>query len=68
MTDPVDRLLCTHAVRLNRNANAAGEGLEELRQAGLDDRAILDLTEIVAYFNYVNRIASGLRVEVEADK
>jgi len=43
-----------------------GEGdLEALRAAGWDDRAIVDLTLVVAYYNFVNRIASGLGVELE---
>jgi NAD(P)H-hydrate epimerase len=39
--------------------------LEPLRAQGLDDRAIVDLNQVVAYFNYVNRIAEGLGVELE---
>jgi uncharacterized peroxidase-related enzyme len=34
-----------------------------LREAGLDDGEILDTTLVVAYFNFVNRIALGLGVE-----
>jgi alkylhydroperoxidase family enzyme len=41
------------------------EDLEPLRAAALDDRAILDLCQIVCYFNYVNRLADGLGVELE---
>jgi len=37
--------------------------LETLREQGLDDRAIVDLNQVVAYFNYVNRIAEGLGVD-----
>jgi len=36
-----------------------------LRQAGLDDRGIHDVCAIVAYFNFVNRMADGLGVELE---
>ena len=36
--------------------------LDELRTEGLTDKDILDLTLIVAYFNFVNRIALGLGV------
>lgn len=36
-----------------------------LRRAGLSDRDILDLCEVVAYYAYVNRIADGLGVTVE---
>jgi len=39
--------------------------LAPLRAAGLDDRALLDLAMIVGYFAFVNRLASGLGVEVE---
>jgi len=41
------------------------EDLEPLRAAGLDDRAILDAAMIVAYYAYVNRLASGLGIELE---
>ncbi len=37
-----------------------------LRAAGCDDRAIHDACAIVAYFAFVNRIADGLGVELEA--
>lgn len=36
-----------------------------LRQCGFDDRAIHDATQIIAYFNYINRIADALHVEQE---
>lgn len=36
--------------------------LGELRAVGLDDNDILDITMIVGYFNFVNRIALGLGV------
>jgi alkylhydroperoxidase family enzyme len=36
-----------------------------LRQHGFDDRAIHDICLVTAYFNFVNRIAHGLGVELE---
>jgi uncharacterized peroxidase-related enzyme len=36
-----------------------------LRDAGLDDRAILETVEVTAYFNFVNRLADGLGVALE---
>lgn len=42
------------------------EDLEPLRAAGLDDTAILELNQVVAYFAYVNRVADGLGVELES--
>lgn len=37
-----------------------------LRQIGLDDKAIHDATQVISYFNYINRIADGLGVEPES--
>lgn len=39
----------------------------DLRSAGLDDRAIHDATQVVAYFNYINRVADALDVELEPE-
>lgn len=36
-----------------------------LRELGLDDRAIHDATQVISYFNYINRIADALGVERE---
>lgn len=64
--DEATRVLCRHALRLNAEPAAIGEDdLEALRGVGFDDRAILDLTLVVGYFGFVNRIASGLGVELE---
>ena len=41
------------------------EDVERLKDAGFNDRAILDINQIVAYFAYVNRVADGLGVELE---
>ncbi|HEX9895425.1 MAG TPA: hypothetical protein VGA78_15960 [Gemmatimonadales bacterium] len=46
-------------------AGTGPAGVERLRQAGLSDRAIHDATQVIAYFNYINRIADGLGVEQE---
>jgi uncharacterized peroxidase-related enzyme len=53
-----------HAYKLTNAPDAMTESdLGELRAVGLDDRDILDLTLVTAYFNFVNRIAQGLGVE-----
>jgi uncharacterized peroxidase-related enzyme len=36
--------------------------LDDLRSAGFDDRAILQITMIAAWFNYINRMADALGV------
>lgn len=41
--------------------------VETLRQHGFDDRAIVDIVQVAAYFNYINRVADGLGVDLEPD-
>lgn len=61
-----DRILLQFALKLTREpASISREDIEPLRKQGFDDRAIHDLCQTVAYFNYVNRIADGLGVELE---
>ncbi len=58
-----------HAEKLTTAPGAMTESdLGELRAEGLSDNDILDLTLIVAYFNFVNRIAMGLGVTFSADE
>ena len=40
---------------------------ECMRAAGLDDEGILHVCEVTSYFNYVNRMADGLAVQLEDD-
>lgn len=39
--------------------------LDLLRAQGFDDRAIHDATQVISYFNYINRVADALGVEPE---
>jgi hypothetical protein len=39
--------------------------LDRLREVGLDDTAIHDAVQVIAYFNYITRIADALGVEPE---
>ncbi len=41
------------------------EDVSALREVGFDDTAVLDICQVVAYYNYVNRLADGLGVELE---
>ncbi len=62
----VDRALCDYAARLTRTPGAMTRAdVETLRAAGLCDTAIHDATQAIAYFNYINRIADGLGVDLE---
>ncbi len=39
--------------------------LDALRGCGYGDRAIHDIVQVIAYFNYINRVADGLGVDLE---
>ena len=41
--------------------------VEKLRNEGIDDGKILELNQIVGYFNYVNRLLNGLGVKTTGD-
>lgn len=63
---PVDFALCEYAVKLTLHQHQmAPSDLEHLRDLGLSDRAIHDATQVIAYFNYITRIADALGVEPE---
>lgn len=63
----IDRLLCDYGRDLTLHPRKETENahIKPLREAGLDDRGILDATLVIAYFNFVNRIVLGLGVELE---
>lgn len=63
----VDAALCELAEALTRRpASVEGSRIEALKRLGLDDRAIFDAVHVIAYYNYVNRLAEGLGVELES--
>jgi alkylhydroperoxidase family enzyme len=41
--------------------------VEALRTVGLDDAAIHDAIQVIAYFNYINRVAEGVGTDLEPD-
>ncbi len=41
--------------------------MEALRGHGLDDTAIHDAIQVIAYFNYINRVAEGVGTDPEPE-
>lgn len=63
---PADQAMLDYAVKLTRTPGSmVKEDVGALRAVGYDDRAIHDICAITAYFNFVNRTADGLGVEME---
>ncbi len=52
-----------HVVKLTKDATKVSrDDIQGLRNAGFDDRGILQITLIASWFNYINRVADGLGV------
>ena len=60
---PAERAMLDLAVQVSVDATGVRrETLDGLRAHGFDDRAILQMTLIASWFNYINRVADGLGV------
>lgn len=58
-----DRAMLDYVVQVTKDATRVGPSHHErLRAVGFDDRAILQITLITAWFNYINRVADALGV------
>ncbi|MDO8366627.1 MAG: peroxidase-related enzyme [Saprospiraceae bacterium] len=64
-----DVALCMLAVNLTlKPPESSSQTTENLRVLGLDDRAILDAAQIIAYFNFVNRLVLSLGVTFNSNE
>ena len=58
-----DKVMLEYTVKLTRDATQCSpEDHKGLRAVGFDDRGILQITLIAAWFNYINRVADALGV------
>lgn len=58
-----DRAMLAYAVKITRDVTKIQPAdHERLRSAGFDDTAILQITLIASWFNYINRVADALGV------
>lgn len=65
-TTAAERAMLEYAARLTRSIEAVcQEDVVRLREHQFSDRAILEINQIAGYFAFVNRLASGLGVELE---
>ncbi|MCF6342867.1 MAG: peroxidase-related enzyme [Bacteroidales bacterium] len=67
--EAADQLLCEYAILLTLDPSSGkmGEMIQQLKNSGFSDLAIHDATLVIGYFNFVNRMVTGLGVEVEED-
>ncbi len=58
-----EMVMCDYVVQLTKDAvKISPKYYEKLREVGFDDRAILQITLIASWFNYINRVADALGV------
>jgi uncharacterized peroxidase-related enzyme len=58
-----DRVMLEYVETLTKDATRIGKAdHEKLRATGFDDKGILQITLIAAWFNYINRVADALGV------
>jgi uncharacterized peroxidase-related enzyme len=58
-----ERLMLDYVAQLTKDATRLSESdHQRLRSAGFDDQAILQITLIASWFNYINRVADALGV------
>ena len=60
---PEERVMLDYVVKLTKDATKVSrKDHEQLRNMGFDDKAILQITLIASWFNYINRVADALGV------
>jgi uncharacterized peroxidase-related enzyme len=58
-----ERVMLDYVVKLTKDATKVWkDDHDRLRAAGFDDKAILQITLIASWFNYINRVADSLGV------
>ena len=63
-----DRELCSFAEKLTKQpARMEAADLEMLRCVGLRDEGIHEAIQVVSYFNYINRVADAVHVDLEPE-
>ena len=58
-----ERVMVDYVVKLTKDATKVWkDDIERLRSVAFEDRGILQITLIAAWFNYINRVADSLGV------
>ena len=66
--EPRLRALCDFAVRLTHQPGSMDEAqIALLQEQAWSDAAIHDAIQVIAYFNYINRIAEAVGIEGEPE-
>lgn len=59
--DPSTRAMLDYGVKLTKTPHdMCSDDIEVLRRAGFRDEDVVDIVQMVSYFNYINRVLDGL--------
>jgi len=62
------RALADYAVKLTQSPSLMGPSdVDALRRCGFDDDQITNANLVASYFNFINRVAEGLGVDLEPE-
>ncbi len=65
--DASDRAMLDYVRKLTLSPASTNEAdIEQLRQVGFGDKAILEINQVTGFFAWCNRTVDGLGVELEA--
>ena len=63
-----DNALCAWAEKVTLAPREVGQAdVDGLRAAGFSEEAISDAAQVIGFFNYINRIAESLGVDLEPE-
>ncbi len=63
-----EKIMLDYAKSLTIKPTSVKENIiKKLKNIGFSDEDILDINQVVSYFNYVNRIVEGLGVNLETE-
>ena len=67
ITVPMRKLLDVCVLSTHKPWAVTAGHIDELRETGFSDEAIHDAFQVAGYFNYINRIADALGVDLEPE-
>ena len=63
-----DQALCAFAEKLTLTPDAMlKDDIKQLEDLGFTQTAVHDAVQVIGYFNYINRVAEALNVDLEDD-
>ena len=63
-----NKLMLAYAEKVTREPASVDRAyVDRMKEIGFTDHELHDIVQVTAFFNYINRLADGLGVELEAE-